>query len=205
MLYIFIDESGDLGFTKKSTKYYVIASVETRNLLRLSRTIKKVRKTLRKKKKNIPEFKFARSDDVTRKRLLEKAVEEDLLFSAIILQKQAVYEYLRNRKDKLHNYLAECIAESLVEYSDEKKFKLIIDKFIMSKERRKEFNSHLLNSYKYSNPPKIEITHEDSQRHSGLQIADFVAGAVFQYYERGRREFYDIVKPKLRLELKKWF
>ncbi len=49
MLYVFIDESGDLGFTEKSTKYYVIACIETRNLLGLSRVIKKVRKTLGKK------------------------------------------------------------------------------------------------------------------------------------------------------------
>ncbi len=54
-----------------------------------------------------------------------------------------------------------------------------------------------------SNPPKIEIVREDSQQHPGLQVADFVAGAVFQYYERGKREFYEIIKPKLRLELRK--
>lgn len=210
MLYVFIDESGDLGFTENSTKYYIIASVETRNLLGLDRVIKKVRKTLGKKKKNIPEFKFARSDDVIRERFLKRAVEEDLLFSAIVLQKQMVYDYLRDKKDKLHNYLAGFIAESLsYEYSNEKEFKIIVDKFIMSKEKRNEFNWYLkyrlLNSYGQSNPPKIEITHEDSQQHPGLQIADFVAGAVFQYYERGRDEFYEIVKPKLRLELRKWF
>ncbi len=211
MLYVFIDESGDLGFSEKSTKYYVIASVETRNLLGLSRVIKKVRKTLGKKKKNIPEFKFARSDDIIRERLLKRAVEEDLLFSAIVLQKQMVYNYLRNKKDKLYNYLTGFIAESLnYEYSDEREFKIIVDKFIMSEEKRKEFNLYLKhrllnNSYGHSNPPKIEIVHEDFQQHPGLQVADFVAGAVFQYYERGRCEFYKIIKPKLRLELRKWF
>ncbi len=121
-----------------------------------------------------------------------------------------VYGYLRNKRDKLHNYLTGFIAESLnYEYSNEKEFKIIVDKFIMSEEKRKEFNWYLkhrlLNSYGRSNPPKIEIVHEDSQQHSGLQVADFVAGAVFQYYERGKREFYEIVKPKLRLELRKWF
>ncbi len=52
MLYVFIDESGDLGFAKKSTKYYVIASVETRDLVVPSRIIKRVRKTLGKKEEN---------------------------------------------------------------------------------------------------------------------------------------------------------
>jgi len=210
MLYVFIDESGDLGFTERSTKYYVIASVETRNLLNLSRVIKQVRKTLRKKQRNIPEFKFARSDDVIRKRLLKKAVEEDLAFSVIVLQKYTVYPYLRDKKDKLHNYLAGFIAESLSYEYDEDELIVVVDKFIMSEEKRREFNWYL--EYRLHNGvqglsdiPKITIVHENSQQHPGLQVADFVAGAVFKYYEHGISEYYEIIKPKLRLELRKWF
>lgn len=210
MLYVFVDESGDLGFTKKSTSYYITASVETRNLLGLSRIIKKVRKTLGKRKKNIPEFKFAKSDEVVRERLLKRAVKEELLFSAVILQKQMVYNYLRDRKDKLYNYLAGFIAESLSnEYDNESEFIIIVDKFIMREEKRREFDEYLkyrlLNSYKHSTKPKIEIIHGDSQQYPGLQVADFIAGAIFQYYEHGKHKFYEIIKPKLRLELRKWF
>lgn len=101
MLYVFIDESGNLGFTKKSTKYYVIASVETRNLIELNGVVKKVRKTLRKKKKNIPEFKFTRSDDVIRRRFLSRLIEIDVSFSVIVLQKQTVYNYLKDKKKRI--------------------------------------------------------------------------------------------------------
>jgi len=210
MLYVFVDESGDLGFTEKSTNYYIIASVETESLLKLSRIIKKVRKTLRKKKKNIPEFKFTDSDEVIRKRLLKRAVEEELLFSAVILQKRMVYDYLRDKKDKLYNYLAGFIAESLSdEYNHENEFTIVIDKFIMREEKRREFDEYLkyrlLNSYQHTIKPKIKIIHGDSQEYPGLQVADFIAGAIFQHYERGKQEFYEIIKPKLRLELRKWF
>ncbi len=210
MLYVFVDESGDLGFTKKSTSYYIIASVETRSTVIPSRIIKKVRRTLGKQKKNIPEFKFTKSDDTVRRRLLERAVKEDLLFSAVVLKKKMVYDYLRDKKDKLHNYLAGFIAESLSnDYDDEKEFEIIVDKFIMREEKRREFDwyleSRLLRNYRDSAEPKVKIVHGDSRQYSGLQVADFVAGAIFQYYERGKREFYEIVEPKLRLELKKWF
>ncbi|RLI88191.1 MAG: hypothetical protein DRO98_03490 [Archaeoglobales archaeon] len=210
MLYVFIDESGNLGFTKKSTKYYVIASVETRNLTELNGVVKKVRKTLRKKKKNIPEFKFTRSDDVIRRRFLSRLIEIDVSFSVIVLQKQTVYNYLKDKKEKLHNYLAGFLAESLsYDYSDEREFKIIVDKFIMSKEKRSEFDWYLerrlLNSYEGVDFPRIGILHEGSQQHPGLQAADFVAGSVFQYYERGKTQYYNIIKPKIRLELRKWF
>lgn len=51
MVYVFVDESGDLGFTSSSSNYYVIACVEVFDLLELARATKRVRKTLRKKKK----------------------------------------------------------------------------------------------------------------------------------------------------------
>ncbi len=196
----------------KSTSYYIIASVETRNTLIPSKIIKKVRKTLGKRKKNIPEFKFARSDDIIRERLLKRAVEEDLLFSAVVLKKKKkmVYDHLRDKKDKLHNYLAGFIAESLSnDYDNENEFEIIVDKFIMREEKRREFDkylkSRLLKNYRHPVEPKIKIIHGDSRQYPGLQVADFVAGAIFQYYERGNHKFYEIIEPKLRLELKKWF
>lgn len=210
MLYVFIDESGDLGFTDKASKYYIIASVETKNFTELNSIVKKVRKTLKKGKRNIPEFKFTRSDEIIQRRFLNKLIEANVSFSAIVLQKQTVYDYLRDKKEKLHNYLAGFLAESLsYDYSEEREFKIIVDKFIMSREKRLEFNQYLryrlFNSHRGSGLLRIEILHEDSQQHPGLQAADFVAGSVFQHYERGRSGFYEIIKPKLRLELRKWF
>lgn len=117
-----------------------------------------------------------------------------------------VYNHLREKREKIHNYLAGFLAESLTyEYSDEIEFNIVVDKF-MNENQVKEFNWYLrnkMNSLIIS--PKIEIYHEDSQLYSGLQAADFVAGSVFQYYERGTTEYYEKIQPKLRAELRKWF
>jgi len=208
MLHIFIDESGDLGFTTKSSKSYIIASVGTRDLVELNRIPKKVRRTLRKKRKDISEFKFTRSDDVVRRRFIERLVRANVSFSAIVLKKEMVYDYLRDRKEKIHNYLTGFLAESLThDYSDEKEIRIVVDKFIMSEERRDEFDRYLrwrLSNYS-SRFLNIEIIHEDSQQHPGLQAADFVAGSIFQYYERGNDQFYKIIEPKIRFELRRWF
>jgi hypothetical protein len=113
---------------------------------------------------------------------------------------------LKEKREKLHNYLAGFLAESLIyEYSNEKEFRIIVDKF-MNEEQIREFNWYL--GAKMTNSatsPKIEITHEDSQLYPGLQAADFIAGSVFQHYERGVSEFYNKIQPRLRTELKKWF
>ncbi|RLI77809.1 hypothetical protein DRP04_10845 [Archaeoglobales archaeon] len=91
MLYVFIDESGDLGFTEKSTKYYVVASVETINDQQIAQEFKKVRKKLKKRERDIPEFKFTKTNKRTKMKILSKLVELDISFSAIVLDKDTFY------------------------------------------------------------------------------------------------------------------
>ena len=204
MLYVYVDESGDLGFTERSSRYYVIATAEVSNPLIAERIIKKVRKKLKKKERNIPEFKFSSSSEKIRNSILKEAVEAEMNFSAIVLEKRMVYQRLRDKKDILHNYLTGFLIESLSYYEDESDFRIIVDKFIMQKEKRDEFNSYM--QMRISNFGKrLEIFHESSEQHAGIQIADFVAGAVFQKYERQKESYYSIILPKMRLELRKWF
>ncbi len=201
-----MDESGDLSFARKASNYYIIACVEVFDYLELARATKKTRKTLSKKKKNIPELKFSESEDKIRRRFLDKILKTDAMFSTIVLRKKTVYNHLRERREKLHNYLAGFLAESLTyEYGDEPEFSIIVDKF-MNYTQIEEFNWYLRAKMSWlTTSPKIEIRHEDSQLYPGLQAADFVAGSVFQYYERGITNYYNKIQPKLRTELRKWF
>jgi hypothetical protein len=45
---------------------------------------------------------------------------------------------------------------------------------------------------------QISITHEDSRRECCLQLADYVAGATFQKYERGIDEYYKIFEDNVK-------
>jgi LmbE family N-acetylglucosaminyl deacetylase len=47
---------------------------------------------------------------------------------------------------------------------------------------------------------KVVIRHEDSIAEKGLQAVDFVAWALFQKYARDKREFYDIIAPRIVVE-----
>jgi hypothetical protein len=59
---IYIDESGDLGFTGRSSPYFVIAALIVHNPLTIRRCFAKIRRNkLKKKYKKLPEFKFNNS------------------------------------------------------------------------------------------------------------------------------------------------
>jgi len=77
MLYASIDESGDLGFTKKSTRYYVIVGVEAVNGKQIDQVFKKIRRKLKKRERDIPEFKFTKTNKRTRPKILSKLIERD--------------------------------------------------------------------------------------------------------------------------------
>ena len=49
MSYIYIDESGDLGTKKGSSKYFVIAAIKVEDSKKLDKIIKKTRRNFKKK------------------------------------------------------------------------------------------------------------------------------------------------------------
>lgn len=44
----------------------------------------------------------------------------------------------------------------------------------------------------------IPLDHADSKLCKGVQLADIVSGSIFQKYQRGNPEFYNLWKPKIK-------
>lgn len=133
MVYVFVDESGDLGFTTRASKYYVIACVATEDLSEVGGVFKKVRRTI--KKRDIPEFKFTKTNVKTRKLILKKLAKSDISISGVVLRKTTVYPHLRIEKQLLRNHITSFIAETLP-LSYRRKIIVLIDKFLTRKYER---------------------------------------------------------------------
>ena len=74
--YIYIDESGDLGFSEKSSKVLVISALITNDPSKLDRIIKNARRNKFKKElKNANEIKFNKSSPKVRKYFINKLNE----------------------------------------------------------------------------------------------------------------------------------
>lgn len=89
MAYIFLDESGDLGFKKTSSKWFIFTIAIVSHPRLLERVVKKVWRSLKKKHKALGELHAVHEKDITRKRML-KALSElpDLKIICIILNKK---------------------------------------------------------------------------------------------------------------------
>lgn len=92
MRYIYIDESGDIGKSRKYSEYFIMTSVEIydehTNIL-FNRIPKLVRKSgLKKKFKNMPELKFSNSSRDIRERFLNKVAKLHILIFALVIKKK---------------------------------------------------------------------------------------------------------------------
>jgi hypothetical protein len=199
MKYIFLDESGELGFKVTSSKYFVITllSCDEGEIYSIRRIMKKVRsKIIKKKLKRYPEIKGNNSTDKIRKDILNRFVQTNSEIFVIVLEKSKVYEYLKNKKDKLYNYISNLI---LNECSlEDNSVCLIVDKSKSNRSLREDFDDYIRKNLNQKNQfCKLIIKHENSQKEACLQVLDFISWAIFRNYEYQDSSFMNIVKDKI--------
>ena len=206
---IFVDESGDLGFTDKASKHFIIGYVVASNPRRVNADVKRLLRSLNQRHhRKINEFKFSNdTDEFVRQKFLNLIGDLELEAGRIVIEKKAVVSsYLRDNKKKLYNYvIAEYILNDVMAvYGDIDHISLHLDRS-MSKSSREEFDSYFAKKVSWkiadSDNTAREITcnvfHDYSHHEPCLQIADYIAGSLFQLHERNRSQYYEMIKAKV--------
>lgn len=194
-IYIYLDESGDLGFDEKSSNHIVIALLITKNPLNVERCIKRIRqRKLKKKLKELPEIKFNKSNDFIRENTLLCLTKEHIELAYIVLDKDRVSPSRQNHKQKIYNFITSQLMRSLP-YENTTKLKLIVDKRISNKVIRTDFDQYVREKTGF----QVDISHENSEYNKCLQATDFIAGAIFRKYESGDCRFYDLIKDRIKI------
>lgn len=201
MAYIFLDESGDLGFKKTSSKWFLFTIAVVSTPRSLERVVKKIWWPLKKKHKKLGELHAYHANDVTRTRILKKLNEiADLKVFCIILNKKKVYVDLQNQKNYLYNYTANILLDRLHssgELKDDESIHLYIDRKDTKKRLRENFTQYLVNSMTNRRKEIFSVDLHTSHENKSLQAVDFISWAIFRKYELGDYEFYEMIKNKI--------
>lgn len=211
MTYLYIDESGDLGFGKNGSEYFIITCVKiddekTNSVFR--RIAKKVRqRKLSKKFKETPELKFSNSSDIIRNEFLTRAARLDIEIYSLIIKKEYTKKNLQENLPILYNYLINILLERpLLKIKNDYELTICLDK-CMSPSQRNDFERYTKTKFltKFNEIPKILITHDNSELNGGLQVIDFICGAFSYKYNteklKGTSEKYvGLIKPKIIVE-----
>lgn len=201
MVYVYFDESGNLGFSKRSTKNFVVGMVVPLKRREVLNCVKHTRKRkLQKKYRKIAELKFSKATEGQRKYLLKCLGEKNVDIYYLNVEKSRVYPELRKVKNRLYTYISGVLFTWLVENYPSQHFNLVVDKSL-PKYQRENFDWYVKNRSRLLGNKNIliSIIHENSQNNLGLQVVDFVTGALYHKYEKENDGYYDLIKDKIKI------
>ena len=204
MSYIFMDESGDLGFdfNKRGTSsFFLITFLFSKNRRNIENCVKKVHGGLRKKyKKKIGVLHAYVEEPVTRKRLLTLLSEKDCRIMTILLNKKKVYTNLQDEKAVLYNYVTNILLDRIFTKKlvlPENPVKVIASRKETSKFLNQNFRSYLQSQIVKNHNAEVIVSIKTPAEQKALQAVDFVSWAIFRKYEYGDDTYYKIIEKNI--------
>lgn len=212
-LFIYLDESGDLGFDfgkKKTTRKFVItilvchnqkARKAIRNAVR--RTLKNKLNTRKSNSRVVSELKGTRTGLRVKEYFFKAIKNHEWGIYTLVLNKGRVEPHLRTPlgKKKLYNFLSRFILEKLRLGRTVSNVDLTVDR-CKNTEEVWDFNRYLVNHLEASLPltASLNISHQTSQETPELQAVDLFCWGIFRKYEFGDPEWYRVFRAKIRYE-----
>lgn len=182
----------------------LIAAVVTKQHRELMNIMRRTRqRKLPKKLRAKAEIKASQATDKFRRYFYTHlaALQEPRLYS-IYIDKTKIPPHLRGKEGLLYVRMMIRLLEAcpltetnqIYVYPDRKPLKGVSQAgFITS--LKQHFAIHL------EGPTQFEVYPRSSQEDPGIQVADFVAYAFYQHYERANDQWYDLLKPLIQKEL----
>lgn len=203
--YIFMDESGDLGFDfskRKTTKYFVITCLFVKDRKPIAKIIKKIlagfgKGALRRHGGVLHSFKESKG---TRLKLLSLLNDKDVSVLSIYLNKAKVYTRLRDEQHVLYNYVTNILLDRIYTkrlLPTDQAIELVASKRETNKFLNRNFCNYLTSQVAYNHKVPISIRIATPYEDKCLQVADHVCWALFRKWEHGDLSYAEVIKGKI--------
>jgi len=203
MLYLYLDESGDLGFdffSKKPSCFFTVAVLAVSGMDNNRRIINGVKKTLRRKLgKRAEELKGTRTTLEIKEYFYRQVADVPFEVFSMTLNKRRVYDELAKRKDRVYNYIARHVLDAIPVEAAGQRVQLVIDKS-KSKREIRDFNQYVIRNLQGRLDPKVplDISHIASHDSLGLQAVDLFSWGIFRKHEKGDQSWFNIYAGKVK-------
>ncbi|MFA5178369.1 MAG: DUF3800 domain-containing protein [Candidatus Paceibacterota bacterium] len=222
-IYIFIDESGkpevysakgvNLVANGQATKFLILAAIRTSNQLLLQQKVTDFKASLLKEKELENIFSSAYVLDAfhahndypeVRERFYKFISElDDLKIDIIVVEKLKCYPSLKESPGKMYGVMAGQLLKNICHQTEETEiiFSRKDSKLKLRKELELEVErirlDYLQNHPNLNSKLLLSYQHNPHYTHGALQIADYVAYAIFQVFENKKYDYYNIIKDKI--------
>jgi len=207
MMYVYLDESGDLGFEQGGTKYFTIAFVVTENPIPFRRCVKSV-----KVKYHIPrdvELKGYTTRESIKADLLNRFAKLDIEVHAITVRKKNVEPKLRRDTNILYNYVVGLsLVERILQEPPNSRVLINVDRRVISITSGFKFNEYLRYKIWYERERRdidLEIYHLDSHQAYAIQGIDIICNSIFRKYNSNNYKLFNIIQGKVKSDRRLFF
>lgn len=205
MAYIFLDESGDLGFNfkkKGTSKFFIVTFLFIEGSKNpIEKIVKKTHSELKKKiRRRVGILHAVSEKPITRRRLLKRLAEKDCTMMAVYLNKQKVFTKLQDEKQVLYNYVTNILLDRIYTKKVvpiDKEVELIASRRETNKFLNENFKDYLNRQIKNSHKGAIKISIKTPAEEKSLQAVDFISWAIFRKHEKSDDSYYNIIKNKV--------
>jgi len=209
-VYIFLDESGDLGFDfakGKTSRHFVISLLVCQGKQAQDGFCRAVERTLKNKlnhRKNrsrtVAELKGTGTTLAIKQYFFRQLPADGWGIYSVTLNKQRVDEHLRTRagKKKLYNFLARFILEKVHFPEELRQVSLVVDR-CKNKEEIKDFNQYVVSQLEALLPlnARLNIDHLGSHESAGLQAVDLFCWGIARKDSQGDEKWYAVYQDKV--------
>lgn len=208
MWFLYLDESGDLGFdfeNKNPSQYFTITILALRTQVNNRSLINAVKKTLRRKLNpkrkrahTIAELKGSRTSLEVKKYFFRQVSGIRFAIYSLTLNKHRLYTELQDKKEITYNYLARLLLDEIPFEQAQTRVSLIMDRRKTSGEVLR-FNRYIEEQLRNRLAPNIplDINHMASQESPGLQAVDMFSYGIFKKYEMESMAWWRVFQGKV--------
>jgi tetrahydromethanopterin S-methyltransferase subunit G len=204
MAYIFLDESGDLGFNfkkKKTSRYFVVTLLYTERKEPLEKIVKKIFRGFRQTGKShatnvIHAYKESR---ITNERILKHLNELDVEIHSVSIHKKNIPKSIRSDIHVLYRLIVSsllCVLLDARQSITDEPIYIVVSQRETNKSLNKEFIESV-QKFLERYDKNISVTLASPAKEKGLQIVDAVSWSIYQKYEYGNTDYCDLISQRL--------
>lgn len=207
VLYIFLDEAGNLTFSKKGTDYFILSALVVERPFPCYNKLINLRYDLVEYGFNIESFHASSDSPPVRDRVFKeiKSKLNSIRIDSLVIEKRKTLPALQkeiNFYPEMVGYLIRYILRG-VNLKNYDEIIVFTDTIPLQKKRRAiegETKIVIRDCIPKGLNIKFQVIHHSSKSNICLQIVDYCCWAIFRKWERNDNQPYNIIKPSINSE-----
>ncbi len=203
-LYVFLDEAGNLDFSKNGTRFFVLGALTVERPFKTYSHLIELKYDLVEFGTNLEYFHATEDTQAVRNRVFE-VIRTHLGTSRVdmlVIEKRKTGPALQNEErfyPEMLGYLLRYIVERKI--GSFTKLVVFTDRIPVQR-KRKAVEKGVKQTLSKMLPRGVtySVLHHDSKSNFGLQIADYLTWAVYRKWDRGDARSYELIRQFLRSE-----